>query len=127
MKFIFWSGIIFFIGMILLMPSALRHITIEKEGKLVTMRIVRLPSSCLGTKVKHYATFSYNDTSYIKMIPAGYCKEHHVGEFVQMKYLEDDSTILFPHESEVKEMVYLIILGIFGLSAAVYSWFKMKK
>jgi len=35
--------------------------------------------------------------------------------------------VLFPDESEGKEIFYLALLGVFGVEITFYSWFKNKK
>ena len=127
MKFIRYGGIFILLGSFFLLETTLNNLKIEKNGTYVKMRIEKLPVSCLGTKNKHFATFYYEGNNYIKGIPAGYCEEHHVGELVDMKYLGRETKILFPEESQKKELVSNILLSCFGLAAIIYSFAKKRK
>lgn len=127
MKLIFWGGILLFIGGIILAISSLDDIKVEMNGKLVKMRIEKLPRSCIGTRINHYARFSYDDMVYIKQIPPEYCDKHHVGEFVEMKFLNKHSVILFPNESAKRELFAAILLGLVGFGISIAQWKKYKK
>lgn len=126
MRLIFWGGIVFFIGSVLLLINNYKDIQIERNGVIVKMRIEKLPVSCLGTRVKHFATFSYNGENYIKRIPAGYCDQHTVGELIDMRYLESSSSILFPNESVMSNLTAFGILGLLGIGMLFYYWIKNK-
>jgi hypothetical protein len=109
------------------MKYTYQDLEIERKGNLVKMSIVRMPNSCIGTKVPHFATFSYKDHDYIKRIPSRFCDDHSVGDLIEMKYLAGETKVLFPDESEGKEILYLALLGVFGLGITFYSWFKSKQ
>ena len=94
---------------------------IEKEGTLVGMQITKLPASCIGTKVNHYATFNYQGLDFIKKIPGLFCDEHKVGETMQMKYHGEGTEILFPNESVQSEFISLGVLALFGLIFIIKS------
>lgn len=127
MKFILWGGILLFFGSIFLSINSYHDIRIEQSGTIVKMKIEKLPNSCFGTRVNHYATLSYEAQEYIKQIPAGYCDKHHVGELVDMKFLEGSSVILFPNESAKSQFYSTIILGLIGLIMFVSQMIKIKK
>jgi len=124
MKLFFYSGLVLFIGALFLLKSNYPSINVQKNGSLVKMEIKKMPSSCLGTRIKHYATFSYNGTSFIKMIPSGYCDRHQVGELVDMKYLPDESVILFPDESAIRQLIAFGVLAFLGAILAIYALAK---
>lgn len=127
MKFILWGGIILFFGSLFLLISSYDNIRIEQSGTIVKMRIEKLPNSCFGTRVNHYSTLSYGTQQYIKQIPAGYCDKHHVGELIDMKFLEGSSVILFPNESAKSQFYSTIILGLIGIMMFVTQLIKIKK
>ena len=124
MKLIFWGGIVFVLWSFVMISTSFSDYQIEKNGSLVKMEIDELPVSCLGTRMKWHATFSYKGNKYIKRIPSGYCDNHHVGELVDMRYMEGAATILFPNESENREMISSVILGLFGIFMTIYSVLK---
>jgi hypothetical protein len=126
MKLIFWGGILLFIGGMILAINSSDNIQVEMRGTLVKMRIEKLPKSCLGARINHYATFSYDGTLYIKQIPPGFCDKHYIGEFVEMKFLDKHSVILFPNESAKRELISAIFLAIVGLGMSITQWKKIR-
>lgn len=120
MKLFFWSGILLFIASFFFMLANFQDIKVAQNGVVVKMRIEKLPTSCLGTRIKHFMTVSYNNKLYIKRIGGKYCEEHHVGEVIEMRFLEGSELILFPDESGRSNFIALIILGLLGLSLIVY-------
>jgi hypothetical protein len=127
MKLIFWAGILFFFGSIDLMVFNYDDIAVQRKGKVVKMRIEKLPSVCLGTKVKHYTTLSYNGEYYVKRIGGNFCDEHHIGEFIDVKFLSGSSTVLFPGESVTSNLLACIGLGVVGIGIAISQWKKIRK
>lgn len=125
MKLIFWGGVLLFLGSIALLASNYDSIKVERSGQIVKMRIEKLPNSCLGTKVKHFVTLSYNNEIYTKQIGGKFCDEHGVGELVDMKILAHSDIVLFPQESAWVNLVSFGILGIFGLVMIIYQWKKV--
>lgn len=125
MKLIFWGGVLLFFGSIALLASNYDSIKVERSGQIVKMRIEKLPNSCLGTKVKHFVTLSYNNEIYTKQIGGIFCDEHSVGELVDMKVLERSDIVLFPQESVWVNLVSFGILGLFGLVMIIYQWKKV--
>ena len=126
MKFLFFAGILFFIGSILLIESNYKMLNIERNGYLVKMRIEDLPKSCIGARVRYFITLSYRGKKYDKATRGDFCDKHHIGELIDMKMIEDSSDILFPNESVLKSLVSFGILGIFGFILAITQWKKMQ-
>jgi hypothetical protein len=126
MKLVFWAGIIFFLGAIALIVYNYENIKVETKGAIVKMRIEKLPSSCLGTRIKHFTTLSYNGEDYIKRIGGKFCDEHHVGEFIDVKFLEGSSTVLFPNESVMSNLLAFGVLGLIGAGMSLSQWKKIK-
>jgi len=124
MKLFFWSGILLFIVSFFLLLSNFEDIKVAQNGKVVNMRIEKLPTSCLGTRIKHFMTVSYNNKFYIKRIGGKYCEEHHVGEVVEIRFLEGSELVLFPSESGKSNLIALVILGLLGSFLIVYWWIK---
>jgi len=127
MKLIFWGGIILFIGGISLAINSLDDIKVETQGNMVKMRIEKLPKSCSGTRSNHYATLSYEGRLYIKKIPAGFCDKHYVGEFIDMRFLDEASTVLLPNESAKSQLLSAVVLGLVGLGMSITQWNKRKR
>ncbi|MEZ2443384.1 hypothetical protein AB6805_16790 [Chitinophaga sp. RCC_12] len=124
MKFYFWCGLVLFTASLLLMLPNFEDLKVARNGALVNMRIEKLPTSCLGTRIKHFMTVSYNSKLYTKRIGGKYCEEHHVGEVVQMKFLAGSTLVLFPNESGMSNLIALIILGLSGLALMIYWQIK---
>lgn len=129
MRLIFWSGVVLLIGSIVLIANNYSDLKVEQSGVIVKMRIEKLPNSCLGTKVKHFATLSYAGEDYIKRIGGKFCDEHNVGELIDMKYLEGSSIVLFPKESVSRNLISFGVLGLLGLGMGmiIYNLVKSKR
>jgi hypothetical protein len=127
MKSLFIAGVIFFIGNIILIFANLYKLDIDKYGKIVKMQIVKMPSSCMGTRVRYFVDYSYNGKIYSKATRGSFCEEHYVGELIDMKFLEGYDTILRPNESALKDLISGIILALFGLFLCIRQWIKMRK
>ncbi|MDE3142776.1 MAG: hypothetical protein KGL19_01395 [Bacteroidota bacterium] len=127
MKFYFYAGLIFFIGSIILIIANYKDLDVQKNGSIVRMRIEKLPENCLGTRIKHFITLSYNRNFYIKRVGGKFCDDHFVGELIEVKFLDGSSTILFPNESVKKNLISFGLLGIFGLLIAFTKGIKKSK
>ena len=125
-RLIFVAGIIFFIVSIVLIASNYDKFKVQYNGKIVKMRIENLPASCIGAKVRYPVTFSYNGELYEKQTRGNYCKEHHVGELVDIKNLEGSTIILFPNESASFSLISFAVLGLFGLIMSIVQWKKIR-
>ena len=117
-------GFVLFIGSFFLFNTAYDKYKVDKYGKIVKMRIEKLPTSCLGAKVQYFVLFSYNGELYDKSTIGDFCEKHYVGEYVDIKWLVGYKNILFPKESGLLEVVSCIILGLFGLFFIIYYWKK---
>jgi hypothetical protein len=124
MKSLFIAGLIFFIGSIILIKYNYEKFDVDRNGIIVKMRIEKLPSSCIGAKVRYFVSFSYNGEIYDKATRGDFCDKHHVGEMIDIKWLKGSKYILWPNESG--SMVSFGILGLFGLIISVLQWKKMR-
>ena len=127
MNFTLWGGLFLFFGAILLSRNIFNNIKVELDGTVVQMKIEDLPGSCIGSRSLHYVSLRYGGRKFIKEIPSSYCADHHIGENVDMKFLEGSSVVLLPNESAKTEFYILIILGLIGLAMFVTQFIKLKK
>jgi len=127
MKLILFGGIILFIGSIFLILSNYDDFRTERKGTIVKMRIEQLPSSCLGTKIKHFVTLSYNGDKYIKRIGGKFCDDHRIGKLIDVKFLEGSSVVLFPNESVITNLLAFGVLGLLGVGMSLSQWKKIRK
>lgn len=126
MKFLFLAGIVFFIGSIILIVSNYEKFDVERNGRIVKMEIVSLPKSCIGAKVRYSVSFIYNGKLYDKQTRGNFCEIHYVGEFIDIKMLEESKYILFPNESAFFDLMSFGVLGLFGLFLSIIQFKKMK-
>ena len=119
MKSLFLAGLIFFIGSIILIYFNYEKLEVDRKGIVVKMRIEKLPSSCIGAKVRYFVSFSYNGEIYNKVTRGDFCDKHHVGEMIDIKWLNGSKYILWPHESALMNLISFGILGLFGLIISV--------
>jgi hypothetical protein len=119
-------GIILFIAPLLLHKQKLRELEVEKNGKLVKMRIIEKPGSCLGTKVKWSMKVEYQGNIFPKQIGGNYCEEHSIGDMVEIRYLEGSDIILLPNESVWADIYSGIAISLIGLFAVIYYGFIKK-
>lgn len=120
MKMIFWAGIFFFIGSIALVAANYKTLNIERKGRIVEMQIMKVPKSCLGTRIKHFVTLSYKGEEFIKRVGGSFCDEHNPGEFISVKYLEGHDEVLFPGETVKSNLISFVVLGVLGVSMIIY-------
>ena len=90
------------------------------------MRIEKLPSSCIGAKVQYFVSFSYKGEIYDKATRGDFCDKHHVGEMIDIKWLDGSKYILWPNESGLMDLISFGVLGLFGLIISALQWRKMK-
>lgn len=62
------AGIIIFIFPLFFIKSVFRQIEVYEKGKIVKMKIVEKPASCLGTKVKWFMKVEYKGNIYSTQI-----------------------------------------------------------
>lgn len=125
-KFLLVTGLIFFIGSIVLIVSNYEKFNVERNGQVVKMRIDNLPKSCIGARVPYFVTFSYNGELYDKQTRGSFCEKHHIGEVMDMKMLSDSKYILYPNESAMKSLLSFGVLGLFGLVLSITQWKKIR-
>jgi hypothetical protein len=92
--------------------SSLRVIN---KGRIVNMKIVEKPKSCLGTSVKWFMKVKYQDKVFSKQISSIFCEEHKVGDIVQIRYLERKDKILLLGEGVTLEFIASGIFILIGL------------
>jgi len=109
------------------LKSKLEDLNLEKAGRIVPMKIVEKPYSCIGTKAKWFMKVEYQGNIYSKQIGGQFCEEHKIGDVVEMKFLETSTTVLFPHESVSHELFALFLMSFIGLSSLIYNWLIKKK
>jgi hypothetical protein len=126
MKSLFVAGIILFIGSIILLFQNDDSLNVEKNGKLVKMKIEQLPKSCIGAKVRYFVTYSYEGAFYEKATRGDFCERHYVGELINMKFLKGSKTILMPNESVMIELISLGALALLGIGISISQWRKMQ-
>lgn len=126
-KFLSVTGLVFFIGSIVLITKNYQKIDVERNGQVVKMRIENLPKSCIGSRVPYFVTFSYNGELYDKQTRGGFCEKHSIGELFEMKMLPGSKYILYPNESALTDILSFGILGLFGLLLFVTQWRKKPK
>lgn len=126
MKFLFVAGIVLFIGGVILIFKNLDSLNVERNGKVVKMRIEQLPKSCIGSKVRYFVTYSYEGEIYDKATRGDFCERHSIGELIDMKYLEGSQVILTPNESVMMNLLSFGALGLLGIGISISQWRKMK-
>lgn len=126
MKFLFFAGIIFFLGGVILIFSNYESLNVQRNGKVVKMQITRLPKSCVGAKVRYFVVYSYEGIEYEKATRGDFCQRHSVGEVIDMKYLEGSKTILRPDESVMTNLISFGALGLLGIGICLSQWRKIQ-
>ena|SRR5436190_2063988 len=126
MKALFIAGLIFFVGSIILIKYNYEKFDVDRNGSIVKMRIEKLPSSCIGAKVRYYVSFSYNGEIYDKATRGDFCDKHYVGEMIDIKWLYGSKYILWPNESGLMNLISCGILGLLGLIISILQWKKMR-
>lgn len=127
MKFLLVTGVIMFIVSISLFITNYYKLDIERNGEIVKMKIEKLPKSCVGSKVRYFVTFSYQGKLFYKLTRGNFCKKHHVGELVNIKYLNGYDTIFYPDESVLMNEIATLILALTGIGISIFQWFKIKR
>lgn len=125
-KLLLISGVILFIGSIILIAGNYEKFTVERHGQVVAMQIKDMPKSCVGAKVRYFVIYSYNGERYDKATRGDFCEKHYIGETVNMKMFKGSKYILYPNESALKSLVSFAVLGIFGLVLFILQWKKLR-
>lgn len=120
------AGLLFFIGAIILVLVNYETLNVERNGVIVKMKIEDLPKSCVGAKVRYFVKYSYECEIYEKATRGNFCEKHHIGELIDMKFLEGSKTILRPDESAMMNLLSFFTLGILGIVISISQWRKMK-
>ncbi|MGY3214562.1 hypothetical protein [Mucilaginibacter sp. HD30] len=110
-----------FLGCLLLIGSAffikdeLVNLKILKSGRLVDMRIIDIPNSCVGTKAKWFMKIQYGSKVFSKQIPSGFCEKYNKGDLIKLRYLEEETRVLLPNENLTLEFVSISVFFILGI------------
>ena len=126
MKFLFISGIIIFLGSIILIISNYDEMIVDKKGQVVQMKIEKLPRSCIGARVRYFVTYSYEGNLYEKATRGDFCEKHYVGELIDMKVLKGFKTILRANESSLLNLLSFGLLCLLGLLISILQWRKIR-
>ena len=79
------------------------------------MRIEKLPTSCIGSKVPYFITLSFEGQFYDAQTRGDFCDKHHIGELIDIQYLEGAKHILFPEEHVLFDLVSCGLLSLVGV------------
>lgn len=120
MKLVLWGGLVLMIGSVILIVSNYKYMSVEYNGSVVKMEIIEMPNSCLGTRIKHFTTLSYNNETFVKRIGGEFCDTYNVGEWINVRYLKGYSVVLFPEESVLNNLISFGVLGLLGVMSVVY-------
>ena len=126
MRSLFVIGLVLFVASIILIFYNYEKFNVDKNGTIVKMRIEKMPSSCIGAKVRYFVSFSYNGEIYDKATRGDFCDKHHVGELIDIKWLNGSKFILWPNESGLMNLISFGVLGLFGLIISTIQLNKMK-
>ncbi|MCS6283662.1 MAG: hypothetical protein HUM72_24325 [Dolichospermum sp.] len=126
MKTLLIAGFIVFIAPLFFIPNSYDRYTVKEKGHLVKMRIEKLPASCIGSKVPYFVTFSFEGEFFDKQTRGDFCDKHHVGELVDIQYLEGAKHILFSEEPALFDLLSCGILSLFGMFLIISQWKKIK-
>ena len=121
------SGVVIFLGSLVLIFANYDEVNIDRNGKIVKMKIEKLPQSCIGARVRYFVSYSYEGEIYDKATRGDFCERHHVGELVDMKLLKGSKKILCPNESTMMNLAAFAGLGLLGLAISISQWRKMRK
>ena len=127
MRTIFIAGLVFFFGSFFLVKNGYKDFYVFQHGNVVKMEIIAIPKSCPSAKVRYEVKFAYNGIIYQKQLRGGYCEDHHLGEFVDIKMAEGFENVLLPKEPGYFNFFASIALGLFGLIIAISSLIKANK
>lgn len=127
MKWLLYAGVVVFIVTLFSLKTAYIKYDVENNGEIVKMRIEKWPSSCIGAKIAHGALFSYKGVMYQHNVRGGLCDMYHVGQLIDVKWLDGSEYILLPHESALFNLISCYILMLLGLFLIVSQWLKIRK
>ncbi|RAJ06722.1 hypothetical protein LX64_01849 [Chitinophaga skermanii] len=116
--FVFFAGLILFIGSLLLIGANMKVFEIAQDGKIVKMVLIEKPPICLGTK-PYVVTFSYEGQNYNKQVRGTFCEDYKIGDIFDMKMLPGEDTVLWINETGVSNLVAGICLALFGVGCSI--------
>lgn len=114
-------GIVVILISVFILKGKLEIYNVERDGKLVDMEVIKMPYDCSLTRGKYYMNTKYQQVTFIKKIPSGYCNNHKVGDIIKMKYLEGYNYILFPDESLKRQFIAIAIFIFVGILVVIYG------
>jgi len=120
-------SLIVFIAPLFLLKQVNKEWNVERNGEIVQVRIVEIPGSCLGTKVKWFMKFEYEGIIYPIQIAGNFCESHHIGDLVPLKTIRGSDIFLFPNYRAFSEFVSIGAMSIFGLGWFISQIIKKKE
>jgi len=127
MRILIFIGLLIFLWSLVMMSSNNEQLDVDRNGKVVKMRIEHLPPSCIGSRVRYFVTYSYQGKLFEKATRGNFCEIHFVGEMIDMKYLAGSTIILRDNESAIANILSFGAIGIFGLMISLLQWRKWQK
>ncbi len=112
-------GTILFIVSLFFFADELINLSVLKNGKIVTMKVVDLPESCIGTKAKWFMKVEYRGRIYSKQVSSGFCEKYTIGQHIKLRYLNDVDRVLLPTENLYMEFFSIVLLVIIGVSLII--------
>lgn len=120
----FWLFSGFFVTLYVVFLMNFAEMKIAREGKIVQMQIVKMSSKPWTTKQKGYVTMRYMERDFTVKVGGSFYDRYAVGNWIEMRYPEGESRLLFPGETGVGNFVALILLGVFFLYSLIYVYIK---
>jgi glutamine amidotransferase PdxT len=109
-------GGIIFIGTIAIMLAKRKDFKVEQKGTIVQMRIEKFDRDAYGRKSRSFVTLGYNGRTYQKRVKSYYQRQHTVGEWVNVKYLKENTEfVTFPGETMIGDFIVLGIINLGGI------------
>ena len=108
------AGVIVVIGSIVLAKDDYDHIDIYRNGDLVKVRVVYVPS-CLSGRHHYYFKFEYNGKIHSKKIGGALCDELQVNQLFTMKSNKERTVFLYVKENPMSEFVAAGFVFLFGI------------
>ncbi|MGZ4012112.1 MAG: hypothetical protein ACXVLF_14225 [Flavisolibacter sp.] len=94
----------------------------HRNGELITAVITDVPN-CIGTKVKHFIKFRFDNSIYSKIIGAP-CDQYKVGQEIQLKHTPGTDLFLYVNETKESELISTGLLAVAGLAFIVIGFKK---
>lgn len=111
--------------LILLIPVSIsfkKDYEVYKNGNIVKVKVVKLPEGTFSRKKAMY--FELYDSIYSKSISMNTRNSLHIGDEIELRYLQGNSHILFPYENPLRWDLFTIGLMVLCSIASFYYAFK---